>query len=120
MNYIIIKLYLNELGGDWHDVNYSDYEKKTVAIHNFAKRHNSRLFISCITNNGIDGPAICGDVFAEVEYTEQLSEEEKKAYIEFLKWMSKDAEFKRGYLVPRDTLSMVSFRRVEREVRLIK
>ena len=88
-------------------------------IHEFAKRHNSRLFFT-IGKDGIDGPAIDCDVFAEIEYTEELSEEEKNEYVSFLREISKSANFERRYLVSYETLSMVSFRRVEREVRLIK
>ena len=119
MKYVIIKFYGNEIDGDFHDAYYSEYEKDMVEIHDFAKQNNSMLFVSCITNNGTDGPAVSGDVFAEVEYTEELSEEEKCEYIKFLKKYSKTAEIKKKQLCDYPTLQMVNFKRIDSDIRII-
>ena len=119
MKYVIIKFYGNEIDGDFHDLYYSEYEKDMVEIHKYAAQNNSRLFVACVTNNGIDGPAVSGDVFAEVEYTEELSEEEKCKYINFLKKLSKTAEIKRKQLYEYETLKMVSFKHIDADIKII-
>ena len=119
MNYIIIKLYVNEIDGDFHDIHYSEYEKDIVEIHEYAKKNNSRLFFTCVTNNCIDGPAISGDVFAEVTYTEDLNKEEKCEYIKFLRKFSKTAEVKRKRLCEYETLTMVNFKHIDSDIRII-
>lgn len=119
MKYVIIKFYGNEIDGDYHDIHYAEYEKDMDEIHKYAKRNNSRLFVACITNNGIDGPAISGDVFAEVEYTESLSEEEKCEYVQFLRKLSRTAKVKRKYLCDYETLKMVNFKQIDSDIRII-
>ena len=119
MNYVTMKLYINEIDGDWHDINEEEYEKSTAQIHEFAKQHNSRLFFTVVSNDGLIGPGIDCDVFAQIEYTEELSEEEKNEYVAFLKEISKSAEVRGKYLTPYETLTMVSFRRVVSEVMIL-
>ena len=119
MKYVIIKFYGNEIDGDYHDIHYDEYEKDMVEIHKYAEQNDSRLFVFCVTNNGTDGPAISGDIFAEVEYTENLSEEEKSEYIKFLTKFSKTAELKRKRLCEYKTLKMVSFKHINADIRLI-
>lgn len=119
MKYVIIKFYGNEVDSDFHDLNISEYEKDMIEIHNYAERNDSRLFVTCITNNSLDGPAISGDTFAEIEYTNFLSEEEKGEYINFLKKVSKTAEIKRKRLCEYQTLKMVNFKHIDSDIRIL-
>ena len=119
MKYVIIKFYGNEVDPDFHDLYFSEYENDMIEIHKYAERNGSQLFVTCITNNGLDGPAISGDVFAEVEYTEALTEEEKCEYVNFIRKFSKTAEIKRKQLCEYETLKMVSFKRIDSDIRIL-
>ena len=121
MKYVIIKFYGNEIDADWHDIHLEngEYEEDMIEIHNYAEKNGSQLFVTLVTNDGQNGPAVCGDVFAEVEYTEELSEEEKNEYIKFLRKFSKTAEIKRKAFCDYETLTMVSFKKIDADIRII-
>lgn len=121
MKYVIIKFYGNEIDGDWHDIHLEngEYEEDMVKIHSYAEQNDSRLFVALVTNNGLEGPPVNSDVFAEVEYTEELSEEEKNEYVKFLRKFSKTAEIKRRALCDYERLTMVSFKKIDADIRII-
>ena len=114
MDYVIIKLYADEMLGDFHDATLSDREAAVKQMQDYASQHGRKLFFAPLTNptDGLLG----GAPFAEVEYTGMMGADEKAHYIEFLKTLSMDASFDGTYLTPYQTLAMVRFKKIADEI----
>lgn len=122
MDYVVIKLYTNEIQGDIHDINIDNlvYQNTLQQMMDLAKQHGKKLFFMPIANDGCLGVPVDGTPFAEIEYTTSISEVEKKTYIECLKTLVTDAniENKKGqvYLDEFCTLTMVKFKKIDDEI----
>ena len=116
MDYIIIKLYLNDIQGDCHDIHIADFEKTFKEMQSYAKSMNRNLYFVPLTSDNNAGLPIACTPFAEIEYTGTLSEAEKKSFVEYMKSFSVDAEIKTPYLEEFCTLKMVKFKKIEDEI----
>lgn len=116
MDYIIIKLYLNDIQGDCHDIRIEDFEKTYKEMQNYAKSINKKLYFVPLTSDNEDGLPINCTPFAEIEYTGTLSGAEKKSFVEYIKSFSIDAEISMPYLEEFCTLKMVKFKKIEDEI----
>ena len=116
MEYVIIKLYLNEMQGDCHDIHIEDFEATLKEMQGYAKSINRKLFFAPITNDGSIGLPVDCTPFAEIEYTCNLEKAEKASFITFLKRLSVDAKIEKGYLCEFNTLRMVTFKKIEAEI----
>ena len=77
MEYIVIKLYLNEIQCDCHDIHIEDFEETFKKMQSYVKSMNRKLYFVPLTNNLQTGLPINCTPFAEIEYTGTLSETEK-------------------------------------------
>lgn len=116
MDYIIIKLYLNELNGDFHDVNAADFELAVKELRDVAAKSGRKLYFVTSANDGCVGLPVSCTPFAEIEYTGSIEADEKEQYIELLKRLSMDAETKGEYLESFKTLTMVKFKKTYDEI----
>ena len=115
MEYIIIKHYAGDIDGDYHDLVISEYERIYKELESFARECGRKLFYAPIAKEAGCSIPLDTTPFAEVEYTGELAAEERERYVEFLKRLSRDARFERGYLIPYGTLKMVKFKRIADE-----
>ena len=116
MGYIIIRHYINEIDGDFHDLNASNFEKTVQKMKQYAAKNNKKLFFVSLANNQCIGLPLNCTPFAEVEYTESMTQEEKNKYVEWLKELSMDAEINGEYLEDFSTLTMVKFKKIDDEI----
>lgn len=116
MGYIIIKLYLKSLDGDFHDIYIEDFEKKVEEIRAYAKKRGKTLIFLPQVNDVLDGLPVESDLFCDIEYTDPLSEEEKKTYISHVRDFMKNAEFDGKYLEEYCCEFFVRFKRLEGEI----
>ncbi len=120
MDYLIIKLYLNEIDPDWHDINMDTYNSELGELDDYAKSMGKKLFFASLHNGGGVDEHSRFRPFAEVEYTGILSEDEKKRYIEYLKKLSIDAQVNhRGNeIIMKEfcALSLIRFKRIEDDI----
>ena len=116
MGYIIIKLYLNEMQNDFHDISISNFEAIAKEMKNYALKNNKKLFFVALANDQTIGVPLSCSPFAEIEYTESITQEEKNKYIDCLKKLSMNAEINGNYLEEFNTLAMVKFKKIEDEI----
>lgn len=116
MEYIVIKLYLNGIQGDCHDMRTSDFEESFKKLQSYSESINRRLYFAPLTNDQENGLPIDCTPFAEVEYTGVLSNEEKETLVEYMKSFSINAEIKLPYLEEFSALRMVKFKKIEDEI----
>lgn len=114
-NIIIVKVFRSEYDNDWHDLNMDLYQNKMDEIKMDFLGKGTKLFVSVCAY--LD---ICEfDTVASVEYTDELSEKEKKKIVELIKMFSEDAEYgndgKNWYITPKDTLKLIEFVKIDRE-----
>ena len=108
MEYIVIKLYLNEMQGDCYDIHSEDFEKNYKNLQGYAESINRRLYLAPMTAS-----LIGIDPFAEVEYTKDLSQEEKQNIVGYIKIFFTDGKVKGRELEEFNTLKMVKFEKIE-------
>lgn len=116
MGHIIIKLYTNDMQGDFHDINIATFEKTVQKMKQYATKNNKKLFFVSLANDQTIGVPVSCTPFAEIEYTESITQEEKNKYVEWLKELSMDAEINGEYLEDFSTLTMVKFKKIEDEI----
>ena len=116
MEYIVVKLYLNGMQDDCHDMHIEDFEESFKKLQGYVKSTNRKLYFAPLTNNQVIGLPIDCTPFAEIEYTGTLSEAEKKELVQYMKGFSINAEVKRSCLEEFCTLTMVKFKKVEDEI----
>ena len=80
MDYIIIKLYLNGIQGDCHDIHIEDFEESFKKMQDYARSINRKLYFAPLTSDQECGLPVDCTPFAEIEYTGVLSEAEKKIF----------------------------------------
>ena len=116
MGYIIIKLYTNEIQDDFHDINIDKLNLLVQEMQDYAKGNGKKLYLVSITSDPRSGIPVDCSPFAEVEYTDNITQEEKTKYVEYLKKLSMDAEIIGEYLEEYNTLKMVKFKKIEDEI----
>ena len=116
MGYVIIKLYANEMQGDFHDLSIEGFEKLFQEMQDYAKGNGKKLYFASMTTDQTIGIPLACTPFAEVEYTTPLTEEEKKQYVEYLKKLCMNAEIEKKYLIDFPTLTMVKFKKIDDEI----
>ena len=116
MGYVIIKLYVNELQGDFHDINISNFESIVKEMQDYAAKSNKKLFFAALANDESVGIPVSCTPFAEIEYTDSITVEEKHQYVDYLKKLSANAKLNGIYLEESNTLTMVKFRKIEDEI----
>ena len=116
MDYCIIKLYLNEKQDNFHDIQVCDNEKTIEEMKIFAFKNGKYLIFESMTNVQYIGLPIENTPYAEIEYTGEINDEEKKYYIESLKKLSTDAALEEDSLAPFSTLEYVRFKKIDDEI----
>jgi len=120
MDYLIVKLYLNEIDEDCHDLHISDQEARYQEFSKYAETIGKQLFFMPVANDPRVGLPVCGTPFAEVEYSGELDAREKQEIVEYLKKFSLDATVKKGRLYEFPSLAMVKFKKTEDEVLVLR
>ena len=116
MDYIVIKLHFNDKNADIHDIYINESNKLFERMRLYAKEHGRSLYFSSVTSGAECGVPVEIIPFAEVEYTGTLTEEEKRQYIDWLKFFSIDGEYvAEGCIEEFPPLKMVRFRKVDDE-----
>lgn len=113
MEYIIIKMYVNEKHPDLYDYELGILDKLADEMRTYASESGRRLCFASMTAMSDGLPYTIP--FAEVEYTGELSSEEKAKYVAYLKRFShdtKDMEKDSG----RATLELVRFSKIDDEI----
>ena len=116
MEYIVIKLYLNGIQGDCHDIHIEDFEESFKKMQDYARSINRKLYFAPLTSDQECGLPVECTPFAEIEYTGVLSEAEKKTLVQYIKGFSIDAEIKMPYLNEFCVLKMVKFKKIDDEI----
>ena len=116
MEYIVIKLYLNGMMGECHDIHIEDFNAMLKEMQEYAKSLNRKLYFVSLTSDQEMGLPVDCTPFAEIEYTGALSCEEKKKLVKYMKSFSIDAEIKNHYLEEFCTLSMVKFKKIDDDI----
>ncbi|MBQ8433387.1 MAG: hypothetical protein IJX23_01085 [Clostridia bacterium] len=124
MDYVIIKLYTNQIrSADLHDLSIEKLQKVVDSMKDFSLQHGKKLYLAPITCASEAGHPVDCTPFAEIEYTTALTDEEKLRYIEFCKELCIDGHmiYKKDdcYLEQFCTLTMVKFKKIDDEIREI-
>lgn len=113
MGTIIIKLYTNSKLAEYSDLCITRFETLLKEMKEFAKKNGSVIYFSVLTSEGFPASSDC---FAEVEYTGELQNEEKKYYLEVLNELATDAEISGGEMGIFNTLRFVRFNQITDEI----
>lgn len=113
MDTVIIKLYTNNQLDEYHDLCINEFENILGEMKKYAKEHGKTLCFAAIGNSGFP---IDNDCFAEVEYTGDMQDTEKKYYLETLNELATDAEISVGEMDIFNTLRFVRFRKITDEI----
>ena len=116
MEYIIIKLYTNEMQGDYHDINIDNLNLILQKMQDYAEKKGKKLYFASMTTDQTIGVPVNCSPFAEIEYTESITQEEKNKYVEYLKKISMNAEINGEFLEEFNTLKMFKFKKIEDEI----
>lgn len=88
-NTVLIKLYRNDYeNDDWHDMHLKNFKQKIAELHKYAKKIGKNV---CFTACQAVTQCTKFDCFAEVIYDGELSEEEKRIYVDVIKFYARDA-----------------------------
>ena len=91
MDYIIIKHYIAHLDPDYREINMSKLEALLCKMKLYAKESGKQLLYAVMSENNYGFP-VRQDTFADIEYTGEISDEEKQRYTQFLKSLSYNEE----------------------------
>lgn len=88
---VIIKLYHDEVQGDWHDIQMDEVEHRIDELKKYAGQIDK-----CILFHNIINTDICNkSCLAEILYTGIITVEEEKYYEQFVELLTDDADITR-------------------------
>lgn len=91
MDIVLIKLFRNDIEcADYHDIMIDDYDEKIKELHKYGKEINKKILFTVINSLS----PVLGDCFAEVTANCILTKQEKKHFIEIIKYFCGDAKIK--------------------------
>ena len=115
MNTIIIKLYTQVKLGEFSDVYMDEFESLANEMKRYAKQRNGNLYFAAISRDTYEFP-VDNDCFAEVEYTDELQNEDKQYYISSLRRLATDGSIDGNEMISFETLKFVKFRKISDEI----
>lgn len=77
----------------YRDINEIKMQYMLKEMKSYAQFYGRKLIYITMKNPNLEGLPIDSDTYAEVEYTGELTEHEKKEYVMFLKNLSMDEEY---------------------------
>ena len=92
MDYIIVKHYIADLDEDYREINMDKIQSLLGKMKEYAKSTGKELLYAAMSEYCLGFP-VTPDTFADVEYTGELTNEEKKSYVKFLKLLSYNEEY---------------------------
>ena len=115
--HVIIKLFLSGLDEDYREIHLDDYDTILNEMRGYVHGCGRVLTFSAITGDFVEAFPVTQDCFAEVEYTGDLTEGERKEYINYLKRLSMNekmiiGKFSDEYCL----LKLVKFRKISDEI----
>ena len=116
MNYLVVKLYINDIQGDYHDIMVNKWESLMNEMIDYANANGKKMYFASLTTDQFIGLPIDCTPFAEIEYTGNINDDEKKQYIEYVRKFSMSAQIKGKNLEEVNTLKMVKFRKIDDEI----
>jgi len=118
LEHIIIKHYMCSLDGDYRDINIGKLQHLSKKMKRYAENCGKNLIYITTANPELEGLPIDSDSFAEIEYTNELTEIEKKQYTSFLMKMSMNEEYSSRYNREKlhCTLKAIRFKRIADEI----
>ena len=117
MDYIIIKHYIADLDIEYREINMDKIGIMLGKMKRYAKA-TGRQLLYAVMSESCDGFPVKQDTFADIEYTGELTDEEKNNYIQFLKRLSYNEEYstRTGRMKLYCMLKMVRFRKTTDEI----
>lgn len=120
MSFIVIKHYIGGIDSLYTDVNERKIRKLIKEMKAYASLHARKLIYVTLANPVEEGLPLESDTYAEVEYTEELTQSEKNEYINFLKKLSLSEGFEGRNPAPLHcTLEAVRFIKISEEISAI-
>ena len=117
MSFIVIKHYIGGIDSLYTDVNESEIRNLIKEMKAYASLHARKLIYVTLANPLGEGLPVDSDTYAEVEYTEELTQSEKNEYINFLKKLSLSEDFEGINPAPLHcTLEAVRFIKISEEI----
>lgn len=92
MDYVIIKHYIADLDSDYREINMDRIQRLLDKMKHYAKASGKQLLYA-VMSECLDGFPVVQDTFADIEYTGELTDEEKNTYVQFLKRLSYNEEY---------------------------
>ena len=117
MDYIIIKHYIADLDPDYREINMSKLEDLLCKMKLYAKESGKQLLYAVMSENDYGFP-VRQDTFADIEYTGEISDEEKQRYTQFLKSLSYNEEYsaRNDRMKLHCMLKLIRFRKITDEL----
>lgn len=117
MDYIIVKHYIADLDMDYREINMDKINALLTKMKRYAKQLGKQLLYA-VMSESCDGFPVPQDTFADIEYTGEISAEEKNNYIHFLKRLSYNEEYnaKTDRMKLHCMLKLIRFRKITDEI----
>ena len=93
MNIIVIKHYMCDIDDDYREINMSEFPRVLKQMKAYARSCEKDLIYVTVKNPSTDGLPVDSDAYAEVEYTGDLCDSERKQYVSFLNRLSMNEEY---------------------------
>ena len=115
---VTIKLYKNEMDTDYHDMMLECYPQLFADLQSYFSAKNTHL---CIAYLHACMAVLDSTPFAEVEYTGELTKQDKDVCIDALMKLSGDWEYRSGGMCEFSQLQLIKFAKISRDdVYLVK
>ena len=117
MDYIIIKHYIADLDTDYREINMDKLGALLNKMKLYAKLNGKQLLYA-VMSESCEGFPVAQDTFADIEYTGELSDEEKENYVKFLKRLSYNEEYssRNDRMKLHCMLKLIRFRKITEEI----
>lgn len=117
MDYIIVKHYIANLDSDYREINMDKLGALLNEMKLYAKSSGKQLLYA-VMSESCDGFPVVQDTFADIEYTGELSDEEKDNYVDFLKRLSYNEEYssRSDRMKLHCMLKLIRFRKITDEI----
>lgn len=117
MDYVIIKHYIADLDQDYREINMDKIGALLDKMKLYAKTNGKELIYAVMSESCYGFPVV-QDTFVDIEYTGELTDEEKKNYVQFLKRLSYNEEYssKTDRMKLYCMLKLIRFRKITDEI----
>ena len=117
MDHIIVKHYIADLDQDYRELNMDKLGTLLNEMKLYAKSCGKQLLYA-VMSESCDGFPVVQDTFADIEYTGELSDEEKGNYVKFLKRLSYNEEYssRNNRMKLHCMLKLIRFRKITDEI----